>query len=483
MASGQAPIFPAPRKVTVIGHNSQIVSTVGFFVGGGIAVRVYTAEPEIELQLAPYPNVAVTVVPPDYASAPADLGEPPYFLGIDQDDVAQRIKAWLPPTVSTFLLAPEQRRRQFAGFLSPMPSTAENRRQLLRRLATLRRVDTLIDLVRKAQRPLILMYSDPDPDAIGAALGLATIWRSVGATPAIRFTGEVQRYQNKLLLSYLKEPIEQLADDELAGSDLIAVVDSQPGFWKEAAPPARIVIDHHPMREDTVGDYVDVRDHYGSTSTIITEYLIESNLPISRRLATALLYGLASDTDDLQRNTSSDDIKAYDHLHARADRHFLARLAKAQVPMAMLDFIAWGISHRVVVRDMIMIHFGHVPTPDVMVQAADLLLLTFGINWVVCAGVHDDQLVVIFRGDGHRQDVGKRATLAFGKLGSAGGHRTMGRAEIPLAGEHVDNSVELLVNNLFKRMTPSRRTKFIRVLRNHLHGAGPAKPEGKVLTA
>ncbi|MBA3845873.1 MAG: DHH family phosphoesterase [Planctomycetes bacterium] len=465
------------RQVTVIGHDQHVGPTIAFLVEGGIQVRLYTRDAAVAANVADLPGVRVSEVADDYAAAPPTLPGPPYFLGLGDVESAARVRAWLPPTLSVFLLGSENRRRDLAqGFQPMMPSQAHTRRILFRRLATLRRVDALLAMARDAQHPLILMYADPDPDAVGAALGLATLWRTVGAQPAIRYTGEIHRYQNKLLLSYLREDIDQLHDDELAQADLIAVVDAQPGFWKDAPPAARVVIDHHPLRPDTQAEYLDLRPLYGATSTILTEYLVEANIAINRRLATALLYGLASDTDDLQRHASGADIKAYDALLPRADRTFLARLTKSQVPMAMLDWIAWGISHRVVFDDLIVIHFGVVPTPDVMVQSADLALLTAGITWVVCAGVHDDRLTVIFRGDGHRQDVGKRAASAFAKIGSAGGHKTMGRAEIPLHGEHVDATVDLLVDNLFKRMSPARRGQLIRILRNHLHGPAPADP-------
>jgi len=475
-----APRSPAVgnrRHVTIIGHNSQIVPTVAFFVGGGFTVQVVTSESVVEDQLAIYPGVQVQLVPADYATRPKGLPPPPYVVAVDRPEVASRIRAWLPATVGAFLVTTQLRRRRPEGFLQLMPTADENRRGLARRLAILRRVDDLVLRARTAAAPLILIYGDPDPDAVGSALGLATLWRAFGATPAIRYSGEVQRYQNKLLLGYLRQPIQPLEPEELAAADLVAVVDCQPGFWKTNPPRAHVIIDHHPLREDTVGEFIDVREQYGATCTIIAEYLIESAVGIDRKLATALIYGIISDTDELQRHASSADVRAYDYLLARADRHFLARLAKSQVPMAMLDYIAWGIAHRVVCRDMIVVHFGPVPTPDVMVQAADLILLTCGITWVACAGVHDDRLIVIFRGDGHHQDVGRRASLAFAKLGSAGGHRTMGRAEIPLKGEHVDNTVELLVDNLFKRMSPARRRDFVRTLRNHLHGAEPADPD------
>jgi nanoRNase/pAp phosphatase (c-di-AMP/oligoRNAs hydrolase) len=474
MARRSTTAFGSTRAVTVIGHNNHVVPTVGLFVGGSINVVVYTDSEHTEEDLAPYPGVTVHRVPSGYEAAPTDLPDGAYFLCVDKEEVAKRIRGWLPQTLAIFHVGTEHRGRTAAsGFLSLAQSQSLARRNLLKRLSTIRRVDRIMAMVRNAELPLILMYADPDPDAIGAALGLAAIMKAAGASPIIRYTGEVQRYQNKLMLQYIKEPIDRLREHEMAGADVVAVVDCQPGFWRKDPPHAHIVIDHHPRLDETSAPYLDLRDDYGSTATILIEYLTEANIPIRRKLATALLYGLMTDTADLSRHTCSADIKAYDAVHAKADHYFLGRLAKAVIPANMLDQIAWGISHRLVYRDLMLIHFGEIDTPDLLVQVADTMLHTCGINWVVTAGKAGDRFVVVFRGDGHRQDVGSRAKSAFGKIGSAGGHRTMGRAEIVLNGEHVDVTVDLLVDNLFKRMSESRRERIRRTLRNHLHGAGP----------
>lgn len=472
----------ASRDATIIGHNNQVVSAVGLFVGGGIRVRVYTASSELEEQLALYPGVSVTVVAADYAQRPTDLPPPPYFVAVDQLDIAGRIREWLPETVARFVLGSERLlRKRIPGYLHLHESASAVRRRLEVRLATLRRVDRLMELARSASRPLILMYGDPDPDAIGAALGLRAIWAAAGRTPLLRYTGEVQRYQNKLLLSWLRVEIERLRPEEQEEADLIAVVDAQPGFWREAPPKAQVVIDHHPRREDTTADYLDLRPDYGATSSIVTEYLSEAGLAIDRQLATALLYGITTDTDDLKRHAGPADIAAYELLQHRADATFRARLDKSQIPMPVLDWISWGIGHRVVHRDLCLIHFGNVPTADIMVQVADLVLLTHGIAWVVCSGLRKDdngrRLVVVFRSDGHHSDVGKRARNAFGDIGSAGGHRTMARAEIPLDDQDHETVVALLVDNLFPRMAPSRRRRMRQTLIKHLEARRPADPD------
>ena len=479
MARRRSTQFAKPACVVVIGHNSQVVSTVGFFVGGGIKVIVYTSEETIEHNLALYPGVTVFKIEDSYDTAPVDLPDAPYFICIDHTEKARLVREWLPKTKIIFHLTNEKRGKTAAsGFLSLAEPQSQSRRRLFKRLASLRRVNKLIDMARTSELPLILMYGDPDPDAIGAALGLNEIMKQAGVSPLLRYTGEIQRYQNKLLLNYLQEPIERLRKSELAGADLIAVVDAQPGFWKDDPPAAHIVIDHHPRKDDAKALFTDLREDYGSTATILTEYLVAAEIPIRKKLATALLYGLTTDTSDLHRNTQSADIKAYDHLYAKADHNFLSRLNKSQVPMNMLDHIAWGVSKRIIYRELMLIHFGEIETPDILVQVGDLMLLTCGINWVVCAGKVDDKFVVVFRGDGHRMDVGQRAAKAFGKLGSAGGHRTMGRAEIPLEGQHVDVTADILINNLFKRMPERRRIDMIRVIRNQLHGQGPVSPEG-----
>jgi nanoRNase/pAp phosphatase (c-di-AMP/oligoRNAs hydrolase) len=481
-----------PAQVTVIGANATTVPVVGLFVGGDIPVRVYTDVPSLEEGLAPYPGVEVSVVPEGFRERPADLPPPPYIVTVDDDAEADAIAAWLPPTFARFLVRSDRRRRHLRlphDFLHLGDVQDHDRQGILDRLALLERLDRLAALARGVSKPLILMYGDPDPDAIGASLGLAALWRRADVTAdiRIRYTGEVGRYQNRLLLNWLKRGVVRLEDEELAEADLVAVVDAQPGFWRTAPPKAQVVIDHHPAKDEEPALWQDLRPGYGATSTILTEYMLAIEASIDRKLATALLFGISTDTNDLKRHTDTPDIRAFEVLHRRADRRFLDRLEKSQVPMSMLDWIAWGVSHRIVHRDLAMVHFGVVETPDVLVQAADLLLYTCGIGWVACAGVllprksdEDKQrrLIVVFRGDGHGVDVGARARAAFSKLGSAGGHRTMARAEMLLdADDEVLATANLLVEHLFRRMPPKRRKAMVSTLRAHLSGARPQEPD------
>jgi len=48
------------------------------------------------------------------------------------------------------------------------------------------------------------------------------------------------------------------------------------------------------------------------------------------------------------------------------------------------------------------------------------------------AGIVGDKLIIIFRGDGYRQDCGAIAQRACGLIGQGGGHRSAARIEISL---------------------------------------------------
>ena len=54
-------------------------------------------------------------------------------------------------------------------------------------------------------------------------------------------------------------------------------------------------------------------------------------------------------------------------------------------------------------------------------------------TWSTVSGEYDKKLVVIFRYSGFHNSAGKVANKAFGNVGTAGGHKAMARAEIPIS--------------------------------------------------
>jgi nanoRNase/pAp phosphatase (c-di-AMP/oligoRNAs hydrolase) len=185
-------------------------------------------------------------------------------------------------------------------------------------------LDLLFEAMGGADRVLILPHNDPDPDAIASAVALRHLLaEKLGVEGYIVYRGIIGRAENKALVRYLDHPLHRLANSDLRQSVPIALVDTQPGAGNNALPhgsEAAIVLDHHTWREATAkARFADVRPELGATSTILMQYLENAGIEPSPQLATALFYGIKTDTMGLGRGAGPDDVAAYFHLQPRID--------------------------------------------------------------------------------------------------------------------------------------------------------------------
>jgi nanoRNase/pAp phosphatase (c-di-AMP/oligoRNAs hydrolase) len=176
----------------------------------------------------------------------------------------------------------------------------------------------------------------------------------------------------------------------------------------------------------------DVRPSYGATSTILFEYLRAADVKISQRLATALLYGIKSDTLALERGSTRADLEAFGFLFALANHNALRRIERPELSEAALDTLAAGLMHRQIIRSVFFSHLGHIQTHDQVAQFADFGLQAEGVEWSVVSAVVGDQLHISVRNVGYVKSAGDVTRAAFGELGMAGGHRTMAKAIVPI---------------------------------------------------
>jgi nanoRNase/pAp phosphatase (c-di-AMP/oligoRNAs hydrolase) len=103
-----------------------------------------------------------------------------------------------------------------------------------------------------------------------------------------------------------------------------------------------------------------------------------------------------------------------------------------QIPERFLKYFDYAFQHKRRYRDRVIVFLGAVDSPDACVQVADFFLRVINIFYVIIAGIVKERMVIIFRGDGYRQDCGAIARKSFGIFGAAGGHRSAARVEIPM---------------------------------------------------
>ena len=294
----------------------------------------------------------------------------------------------------------------------------------------------LLEMAHPDDSLLLLMYGSPDPDAIASAMALREILQRTKGLARCVFaaTEPFRREQNKELAKAMRLNIRLLSQVDAAAYRLIALVDAQPSFFGDAPQSVQpdIIFDHHPRQGDWQAGLVDIRPQYGALSSVLTEYLLCARIRIPRNLHTALLYGIKTDTDNFDRDTLAEDIQAYSYHSRHANMQLIRRIELNQTPVSYLKSFDHAIHYMKHYRGRRIGFLGQVESPDVCVQVADFYLRLIGTYYVVVAGIVSDKLIIIFRGDGYRQDCGAVAQSACGLIGQGGGHRSAARIEIPL---------------------------------------------------
>jgi nanoRNase/pAp phosphatase (c-di-AMP/oligoRNAs hydrolase) len=279
----------------------------------------------------------------------------------------------------------------------------------------------------------ILLQHDPDPDAIGSALALkALLGRNRVTTPIVTF-GEVTRPENLAMIRLLDIQIDRINYEDLHKDGArLALVDVQPPYFDQPLGRVDLVVDHHPKRTAFKARFADLRTSYGATSTIFTEYLRAIGMEPSQRLATALLYGIKTDTLFLERGSILADLSAFTFLYPFANKAMITRIERPALPREDLEALGRALTRLRLDNGVAVIHMGEINREDVIPQMAEFCLNIEGVEWGIVSGLVKDRVVISVRNVGYVKSAGEIMKKLYDDIGSAGGHRAMAKAVIPL---------------------------------------------------
>jgi len=294
------------------------------------------------------------------------------------------------------------------------------------------RLEQLHGVTDSAERIALLLQDDPDPDGIASAIALRTVLGRNRATTPLYSFGETTRAENLAMLRLLDVPIEAADTETLRSFACVALLDVQPAYFGPRLPHAHVVIDHHPKTTPVEADYYDLRSQYGATATILTEYLEAASADVSQRLATALLYGIKSDTLMLNRETCPADLRAFMSLYPLTNYSILRRIERPELPLAFAGFLGRVLPRVRKQNGLLTLHVGVVDREAVIPQLADFCMQFEGSEWVVVSGKWQGAVVLSVRNPGYVRSAGDVVRKLFAGIGRAGGHRSMAKAVVPL---------------------------------------------------
>lgn len=277
----------------------------------------------------------------------------------------------------------------------------------------------------------ILVQQDPDPDGMASALGLrALLHREEQESPIISL-GEVTRPENQRMAELLDLRVVRVSQAELSRYERVVAVDTQPAPVRSRTRYA--VVDHHPVREGYSADFVDIRPEIGAASTIVTQYLrIADERRITPRLATALIYGIRTDTEVLRRGTAPADIEAYAFLQGIADQDLLRKIGRPAFSDVVVRAMGRALAGLRTEGNVAIAYVGRLDdrSAHVLPNLADFCLAIEGVSWSAAAGLVDDELVMNIRHVGGGPGAGDLARAMAEEAGMGGGHRSMARVAI-----------------------------------------------------
>lgn len=277
-----------------------------------------------------------------------------------------------------------------------------------------RRILRFLNLKGSSLSPLlILTHHYPDPDALASAFALQYFAaKCYGVESRIAYGGIIGRMENRRMVRVLKIPVHKFHKSDLVRYKKIALVDTQPGFENNPFPPNRrpsLIVDQHASLKPPKADLAVIDTGCGATSAILAKVLLMMKVPIPAPVATALAYGIMSDTLNLYRAPRKDVIKTYLDILPLCDIRALADIQNPERSRRFFATLQRGIQNAVVRRRLIVSNLGGVENPDLISQMADFFLSYKGMQWAFVTGRFEGRLHVSLR-------VSLKSTMEAGEI-------------------------------------------------------------------
>jgi len=321
------------------------------------------------------------------------------------------------------------------------------------------------EAVLPASSVLILTHDYPDPDCLASACGISELLSFWGVSSVISFGGFVGRAENRAMIRFLNiRTVPFVLISGVSEFERIILVDCYPGNGNvslSSDTAVHAVIDHHPNIPKTDVNYFhDIREDYGSTSTIVTGYLLQAGCPIPQKLATALFYGIKTDTADMSRNANEKDVECYKSLFNIMDYKLLSKIEKPDRDIEFFHMLHKATEAAICYDSVGYAHIGSVTAPDYIAEMADLLHRLEKLEWMICTGVFKNQIFFSIRSKNSSGagTIAEKLSAAFG--GSGGGHSRFAAGRMPIQTDVniLLEKIELVIKDIFNIKTAVKET-------------------------
>ncbi|MHC4914677.1 MAG: DHH family phosphoesterase [Planctomycetota bacterium] len=284
------------------------------------------------------------------------------------------------------------------------------------------------------RRALVLTHDYPDPDALAAGWAMTELLRTRLKRPArLVYAGHLDRPENREMVKVLRIPAAELSALDFSRRPAVVLVDASPGGGNNplgAADRVTAVLDNH-YGASTAGLGSRLRRHCGATSTMAVELLTAARLRPGTRLATALYYGIKTDTQALGREAAPADETAYRQLFPTVDHRALAGIENPRLPHYTYRMLNAALDGSRRYGKVLVSAMGRLQGREGPASAVDLLVRLEGVDCALAHGYWEGRQIFSVRSLRRGCEAWKLAVRAAGPDGSAGGHRLAAGGSLP----------------------------------------------------
>ena len=146
-----------------------------------------------------------------------------------------------------------------------------------------------------------------------------------------------------------------------------------------------------------------------------------------------MLYAIKSDTLFFNRQANRVDIEAFSYLYPLADAALIRKMEGAEITEERLDYVLRAKQHGRLEEQVFCAFLGSTLRDDFIPYVADFYLQLEDVKWTIVAGIVGESLVMSVRNLGYSRNAGEFVRKYFADIGSAGGHRAMAKAVMPMS--------------------------------------------------
>ncbi|MBQ5918841.1 MAG: DHH family phosphoesterase [Lachnospiraceae bacterium] len=295
------------------------------------------------------------------------------------------------------------------------------------------KLDELVGIIGE-ESVYIQTHNYPDQDALASAYGLKCLLEAKGIEATICYKGQVDKLNTIAMMEDLNIAIVYIDDDDkMDETSKIIIVDGQKGNAnvEDFIGDEVACIDHHKMQETDMYQFFDIRSDVGACSSIIASYFVENNIEMPINVATALLYGIKMDTNNLSREVSDLDIDMFYMLFKKANRDSIRKFDCCSLQMEDLKAYSAAIENLRVFGNVGIVNIGKDCGEAILGTMSDFIMSLDEVTFSVVYSYRAGGIKFSVRNEEIGLDAAAIIRECLKDYGGGGGHATMAAGFVP----------------------------------------------------